>query len=269
MAPNRFDTLTRFLTTVRSRRGILSGLLVGTLGLLASSDAEDVVAKNCKKIKDKKKRKKCLAKAKDNTNQTPDTPPPDGGATSPPPPPPPPPVRQVVARTFSNTGAIVMNNGVTTPYPSTIVVSGLTNGVIKDVNLILRNFSHTWPEDVDILLTATHLSGNALVMADAGGDTAATNLTLTLDDQATNQLPFNAALVNGATYRPANHADEDGSTDIFPSPAPTPTGTSLTAFNGQNPNGTWQLFVRDDFAANQNGSIAGGWTLDMLVEVDV
>jgi hypothetical protein len=174
-----------------------------------------------------------------------------------------------VARSFSNTSPISMTGGTTTPYPSPIVVSGLTNGKIVDVNLILRNVSHTWPEDVDILLAATHLSGNALVMADAGGNTPVTNFTLTLDDQATNQLPFNAALVNGASYRPANHTDDDGSTDVFPSPAPAATGTSLATFNGQNPNGTWQLFVRDDFAAGENGSIAGGWTLDMLVEIDV
>ena len=259
------DFLTHSLTVAGSRRRALILAVNGALSLLGFADAPDVGAKNCKKIKDKKKRKKCLAKGNDTTNQPVDGGSPTGGGGGGGVPP----VRQTVARTFSNTGQITINGGAVSPYPSTIVVSGLTNGVIKDVNLILRNFSHTWPEDVDILLAATHLSGNALVMADAGGDFDATNLTLTLDDQAANQLPFNAALVNGATYRPANHADEDGTTDVFPGPAPTPTGTSLTAFNGQNPNGTWQLFVRDDFAANENGSIAGGWTLDMLVEIDV
>lgn len=261
MVAEHFDSLARSLTVAGSRRNALTLAVSGALSLLGLADAQDVGAKNCKKIKDKKKRKRCLAKGNDTTNQPTDGGSPTGGGGVPP-------VRQTVTRTFSNTGSITINDGAASPYPSTIVVSGLTNGVIKDVNLILRNFSHTWPEDVDILLAATHLSGNALVMADAGGDTAASNLTLTLDDQATNQLPFNAALVNGATYRPANHADEEGSTDIFPSPAPTPTGTSLTAFNGQNPNGTWQLFVRDDLPT-LDGFIAGGWTLDMLVEIDV
>ncbi len=57
-----FDTLARSLTTARSRRGALTGLLLGSLGLLGIV-AEEAAAKNCKKIKNKQKRKKCLAKA--------------------------------------------------------------------------------------------------------------------------------------------------------------------------------------------------------------
>jgi hypothetical protein len=48
----RFDTLTRALYDARSRRGVLGGLLVGTLGLFGLA-GQDVAAKNCKKIKNK------------------------------------------------------------------------------------------------------------------------------------------------------------------------------------------------------------------------
>ena len=67
----RFDSLTRSLTTASSRRDALASLLGGTLGLLGLADA---AAKDCKKIKDKKKRKTCLAKAKDTTSQPPPPP---------------------------------------------------------------------------------------------------------------------------------------------------------------------------------------------------
>ena len=57
-----FDRLTRDLSSGGSRRHVLGGLLAGTLGLLGAQ-TEDAAAKNCKKIKNKAKRKKCLAKA--------------------------------------------------------------------------------------------------------------------------------------------------------------------------------------------------------------
>lgn len=57
MNPVRFDTLTRSLTTARSRRGTLASLLGGTLGLLGLTDT---VAK-------KKGKKK--GKGKDNKNK--------------------------------------------------------------------------------------------------------------------------------------------------------------------------------------------------------
>jgi hypothetical protein len=64
MAAIRFDALTRTLINADSRRGALRSLLAGTLGLLGWADAQDAPAKKCKKIKNKAKRKKCLARAK-------------------------------------------------------------------------------------------------------------------------------------------------------------------------------------------------------------
>src|SRR3954467_263219 len=70
-----------------------------------------------------------------------------------------------VHKTFSNTGQIAIpSNGEATPYPSTIQVNGFKKGKIKDVNLTLRNFSHTFPDNVDVLLVAPN-GRNALVMS--------------------------------------------------------------------------------------------------------
>lgn len=47
------------------------------------------------------------------------------------------------------------------------------------------------------------------------------------------------------------------------SPPPKPYGSTLSALNGSNPNGTWSLFVMDDTPLNV-GIISNGWTLTLV-----
>ncbi len=116
----------------------------------------------------------------------------------------------------------------------------------------LNAFSHTFPGDVDVLLVGP--TGQTVVlMSDVGSGTDATNVNLTFRDGAAS-MP--TTVVSG-TYAPTNI----GSGDLFPAPAPAgPHGTTLSAFNGTNPNGTWSLYVVDD-AVEDTGSFAGGWSL--------
>src|SRR5205085_1181159 len=122
----------------------------------------------------------------------------------------------------------------------------------------LENFSHTSPDDVDILLVAPN-GRRIVLMSDVGGSAAAANLSITLTDAAAASLPDNSALTSGI-FKPTNFDD----TDTFPSPAPqgNPTGATLGAFYGTNPNGTWSLYVVDD-NGNNAGTISGGWNLDI------
>ena len=66
-------------------------------------------------------------------------------------------VRSVPSRTPTadcSGGAITINDaGTATPYPSTCVVSGLS-GSISDVNVQLAGLSHTYPDDIDMLLVS-------------------------------------------------------------------------------------------------------------------
>jgi subtilisin-like proprotein convertase family protein len=171
---------------------------------------------------------------------------------------------KVVTKRFSNTAAIqIPDSGQATPYPSEIEVSGLNRGKIRDVNLSLNSFSHTHPDDVDVLLVGPQ-GQNAIVMSDAGGGTNVSNITLTLDQEAASALPNNNQLQSGR-YEPNNYGP-DGD-DAFPAPAPAPRGgSSLSIFDGTQPNGTWQLFVVDD-AAVDIGEIAGGWTLTIKAKI--
>jgi hypothetical protein len=78
MHDTAFDHLARAMGDAVSRRGLLRALAGGglTLGLVGWTAGHDAAAKSCKKIKDKKKRKKCLAKATSPTAQLPAPPPP-------------------------------------------------------------------------------------------------------------------------------------------------------------------------------------------------
>ena len=164
--------------------------------------------------------------------------------------------------TFANTAPIKINdNTATTPYPSTIDVSGVA-GTIGRITVRLNNLSHTVPSDVDVLL-AGPTGQKTVLMSDCGGEIPVSNVTLTLDDTAASFV--DAGLVSG-TFKPT---DLSNGVDSFSFPAPAPPyAASLSAFNGTTPNGTWRLYVADDFGNNSEG-ILGGWELTIEPVISV
>jgi Ca2+-binding RTX toxin-like protein len=156
---------------------------------------------------------------------------------------------------FSNPNPITIpSSGTSTPYPSTINVSGLS-GNINSLKVTLTNLSHTWPDDIDVLLVGP-TGTKALLMSDVGGSSGVNNVTLTFDPTATSSLP-DSGLITSGSYK----ATDVGTGDIFNAPAPGgPYGTDFSVFNNTNPNGTWSLYVMDDMGGD-SGTIAGGWAL--------
>jgi subtilisin-like proprotein convertase family protein len=158
-------------------------------------------------------------------------------------------------RPFSNTGIIPMNDGMMSS--SAIGVSTMV-GTVTRVTVDLKGISHSYPDDVDIMLVGPG-GQNTILMSDAGGDGDISNVNLTFDDAA-ETLPDEARLVSG-TFKPTNH---DTDSDVFPAPAPLPGAlASMSVFNGTNANGAWTLYVRDDTNLDF-GSINGGWTLHIM-----
>ena len=153
------------------------------------------------------------------------------------------------------TSITINQSGAASPYPSPLTISGVS-GTVASVTVTLNNLSHTFPDDVDILLVGP-AGQNVVLLSDAGGGTAATNVTLTFSDAALAFVPDNGPLVSG-TFKPTNNEGAEG----FPAPAPAPGGSALNVFNGTNPNGVWQLFVADD-TGGDSGSISGGWCLQI------
>ncbi|HRQ41014.1 MAG TPA: DUF4397 domain-containing protein [Chloroflexota bacterium] len=153
----------------------------------------------------------------------------------------------------------IPSSGPATPYPSTITVGGL-EPAITDVNVHLVGLSHTWPDDIDILVVGPE-GENLIIMSDAGGSADLVGVDLTFDDDAPGPLPDSTQIVAGI-YQPTDY--EPG--DTFDPPAPTPSAaTTLATFNGTNPNGDWNLFIMDD-TGSDSGELTGGWCLEIVAE---
>lgn len=155
----------------------------------------------------------------------------------------------------------IPDNGSAALYPTQIVVQGLPANPSR-VTVSLHGLTHTYPDDLDVLLVGPQ--GQAvLLMSDAGGGYDLSDVTLTFDDTATSALPDSTQIVAG-TFRPT----DIGVGDQFAAPAPTdPYGTELAAFAGLDPNGTWSLYVTDDNAGNEGG-LADGWSLAFAYDSD-
>ena len=164
-----------------------------------------------------------------------------------------------LTNTFANTASIVIpDHGAASPYPSTINVSGVT-GYVSKATVTLNNLTHAFPSDIHVLLVGP--GGQKVVLMSAnGGGYSVTNVNLTFDDAASALLPASGQILSG-TYKPTD--GQPGT--VFPSPAPSGSaGTSLSAFNGTVPNGTWSLYVLDS-SPGDSGIIAGGWNLTLTI----
>lgn len=157
----------------------------------------------------------------------------------------------------------IPESGTAQPYPAEFTVSGLP-GAVSKVTVNLTNFSHTAPDDVDLMLVAPN-GRRVVVMSDVGGGTEVGSLNLTIDDDAPLSLPDTEALVSGV-FKPTNF--EPG--DSFPSPAPQgePNGATLNAFFGSGPNGVWKLYVVDDTGGNF-GTLAGSFSVTIQSSLGV
>ncbi len=143
------------------------------------------------------------------------------------------------------------------PYPDNIHIRGLS-GPITRVTATLTGLSHTSPADLDVLLVGPQ-GQNIELLSDVGGGGPASNVNLTFADQAEFPIPAGGHLSTG-NFKPSN--DTGDGADTFPAPAPAPTSaTTLSTFNGTDPNGTWSLYISDD-APGDVGSMAS-WSLDI------
>jgi hypothetical protein len=168
-----------------------------------------------------------------------------------------------VVKSFRNpTEIVIPDEGQANPYPSEINAFGFKRGVVRDVNLIFWGYSHTFPEDVDVLLV--HRGQSRTVMSDAGGlNNDVSGVNVILDDEAVPVLPDNDPISTNA-WKPKNYEGIDS----FPAPAPNPPNPQelLSGFDGANPNGTWALYVYDEGRPDP-GEFEGGWTIQISARV--
>lgn len=171
-------------------------------------------------------------------------------------------------QTFDYPFAIVIpTQGNASPYPSTIGVSGFV-GPVGDVNVTIKNLQHPVETDLSILLVGP--GGQSTILASQAGSSPSSSTpdeTFTLDDESAASLTCGSlSPVPPGSYKPTRGTCNGGNPEAFGPPAPSgPYPVSLSVFDGTTANGNWNLFVRDEFAADA-GTI-GGWSLTIASPV--
>ena len=131
------------------------------------------------------------------------------------------------------------NVPITIPTTANVTVNSTLNvastNTISDVNVTV-NISHTWVNDMTITLISPTGTQVQLVAQPCVSDSLL-NINATFDDSGTALVCQTNPAISG-TIQPFQ---------------------SLSAFNGQNMNGTWTLRVLDSF--NQDGGTINSWSL--------
>ena len=161
---------------------------------------------------------------------------------------------------FPNTTPIELSGGgvgAASPYPSPVSVSGVA-GPITDVNVTFHRVGHAAPHLIKALLVSPGGDKVNLMNSNCGPDDIE-DYTWILDQQHATPMSRGGPSCPDFVYRPNAFA----STVALPAPAPAgPYKTSLDAFNGENPNGTWRLYVAETADGN-SGDMEQGWTLTL------
>jgi len=160
-------------------------------------------------------------------------------------------------------GYLNINGGAANPYPITFTVSSIV-GTINSVKLILSGYKHDFTSDVGMVLVAPS-SGATVVVGYAGGYGNGTGNTypgieidVELDSAAF--TPWDGTTAGGP-YTPIDNVGGLPYTfALMPQRAGLPneplSSMDLTIFNGDDPNGTWELYVHDNTIAFDDGYLS-------------
>jgi hypothetical protein len=158
--------------------------------------------------------------------------------------------------------------GPATSYPSSIEVGGLSGNLTK-VTATMVGFLSGRPDDIDMLLVSPE-GDSVMLMSDACGEPSfVTSQTWTFDDGAPSTLSDGGpcSVTGPASFKPADFVGNPPEPDqfgvggiVFP-----PFPTTLATFAGTDPNGSWDLYVKDDEEGVVGFEIAS-WVLTLTVE---
>lgn len=146
--------------------------------------------------------------------------------------------------TFCAGGTNANGNGVVNDLERTFTVTGLSSSPgISDLNVGLVA-THTWRGDMDVRLESPSGTEVQLITSDTSGAGNQDNYNIELSDE-------NLEDVNSGTHATANDINPPYY-EFFVRP-----NNTLTAFDGENPNGIWTLKICDDYTG-QNGQFIRG-----------
>jgi subtilisin-like proprotein convertase family protein len=151
--------------------------------------------------------------------------------------------------------ATIPSSGKAEPYPSLLDVQG-GDGNMTDVNVTLT-LTHPFPTDLDIAIVSPD-GDSEILMSDACGEaTPFLNTTITFDSEA--GTPLSTGPCTSGTFQPTNF----GAGDTWEG-GPSVTTNQLANLNGEDPNGTWQLFIVDDLGGGSGTLVT--WSLTIKTE---
>ncbi len=127
----------------------------------------------------------------------------------------------------------------TTATTITSTINIAETGIIEDINLTNLNITHTYIDD--IIVTLISPNNTAVILLDKPCNSE-NDIQMDLDDEATAE-PFPCPPINGQAYQPNN---------------------ALSAFDGEQVNGTWTLSIQDVYGSLDGGSL-NGWGLEISV----
>ncbi len=130
-------------------------------------------------------------------------------------------------------------------YPAVLNVAG-AGSELTDIDVVLIGLAHRRPSDLDIVLVSPN-GTEVTLMADAGGTARLKRTNIRFDDAATQTLPENSIMKG--RFLPTNMVPELPSDD-------------LSMFEGEDPNGEWELYVYDA-VRGKKGKLKG-WKLITL-----
>ncbi|NUO18032.1 proprotein convertase P-domain-containing protein [bacterium] len=139
-----------------------------------------------------------------------------------------------VTTVYPYAGAPVQINDLDTAY---VFINDPDAGLVADVNVTIIDLEHTFDGDLEIALVSP--SGTEVVLSNNNGGAGNDFVNTVFDDEAVTPISAGAAPFTGS-FRP----------DV-----------PLSAFNGEDPNGTWTLVVRDQLGLDE------GWVNDWSIEI--
>lgn len=155
--------------------------------------------------------------------------------------------------TFCAGGTNANGNGVVNDLERTFAISGLS--AVTDINLGLVA-SHTWRGDMDVRLESPAGTEVQLIIPDTSGAGNLDNYNIELSDE-------NLETVNTGSHNTANDTAPPFY-EFFVSP-----DNALSAFDGEDPNGTWTLKICDDYTGENGQFIRGELTFAPSTGADI
>lgn len=143
-----------------------------------------------------------------------------------------------VGQTFDN-GSLPFGGSVT--VTSTLTIP--TAGIISDLNVLDMDISHTFINDVILVLTSPN--GTSVTLFNQGCF-ADVDMFMSFDDAGLANGSYPCPPVDGLAYQPDQ---------------------ALSAFNGENMQGVWTLSVTDNFTQFDFGTL-NGWSLEICTGGD-